>query len=88
MSESLPGFDCVDCKVNTAANDEYYMVHSHVWKQTGLGPHGGMLCIGCLEERIGRKLTSADFTDAPINHGIFRLSELKNRINSVEKVNG
>ncbi len=25
------------------------------------------LCIGCLERRLGRRLTSADFTDAPIN---------------------
>ena len=30
-----------------------------------------MLCIGCLEARIGDKLTASDFTDAPINHGIF-----------------
>jgi len=27
----------------------------------------GMLCIGCLENRIGRKLTRYDFMDAPIN---------------------
>jgi hypothetical protein len=29
---------------------------------------GGMLCIECLEKRIGRRLTAADFTDAPVNH--------------------
>src|SRR3974390_1908830 len=26
-----------------------------------------MLCIGCLEKRIGRTLMRCDFTDAPIN---------------------
>ncbi len=25
------------------------------------------LCVGCLEERLGRRLTSYDFTDAPLN---------------------
>lgn len=27
----------------------------------------GMLCIGCLESRIGRFLTADDFSPAPIN---------------------
>jgi hypothetical protein len=27
----------------------------------------GMLCIGCLEHRLGRKLKPSDFLDAPIN---------------------
>jgi hypothetical protein len=29
---------------------------------------GGMLCIECLEKRIGRRLTAADFTDALVKH--------------------
>ena len=28
----------------------------------------GMLCIGCLEKRIGRRLTKNDFQDCPVNH--------------------
>jgi hypothetical protein len=28
---------------------------------------GAYLCIGCLERRLGRILTCADFTDAPVN---------------------
>jgi hypothetical protein len=28
---------------------------------------GNFLCIGCLELRIGRQLTAADFTDCPVN---------------------
>jgi hypothetical protein len=27
----------------------------------------GMLCIGCLETRLGRQLTHEDFTDCPVN---------------------
>lgn len=40
------------------------MVHGEVWP---IGPREGMLCIGCLESRIGRNLTPADFTSFPIN---------------------
>ncbi len=55
---------CVDCGVDTIKADEFYMVHDAVWP---LHPRDGMLCIGCLEQRIGRRLVPADFTDALIN---------------------
>lgn len=60
-------FACLDCKVNTGDIEEYYMVTEHVWRQTGLGTHDGMLCIGCLEARIGRRLVNVDFLHAPVN---------------------
>jgi hypothetical protein len=41
---------------------EVYTVKESVWKRTGLAPYGGCLCIGCLENRIGRKLTPKDFS--------------------------
>lgn len=42
------------------------MVHDEVWLEAN--PKGrGMLCIGCLELRLGRLLTKDDFTDAPVN---------------------
>jgi hypothetical protein len=47
--------------------DEYYMVHREVWAAAGMLPRGGMLCVGCLEARLGRRLTAADFTSAPVN---------------------
>lgn len=73
-------FDCVDCYIDTCEADEYYMVHNHLW--TIYGPKRGMLCIGCLEERMGRKLNSADFTDAPVNRepNKFRSRRLDNRL--------
>ena len=41
---------------------EMYHVRDRVWKAAGMEPLGGCLCIGCLEERLGRKLKPKDFT--------------------------
>lgn len=52
------------------------MVQNSVWQKAL--PDGRqrrtMLCVGCLEARIGRQLVGADFIDAPINKGVFPLS--------------
>ena len=40
---------------------EQYFVHDKVWKQAGMEPWGGCLCIGCLEKRLGRRLRPKDF---------------------------
>ena len=40
---------------------EVYMVRDAVWKAAGMDPWGGCLCIGCLEQRIGRRLRPKDF---------------------------
>ena len=45
--------------------DEYYAVQNDIWRAHGAGK--GMLCIGCLETRIGRKLCRQDFSNAPLN---------------------
>jgi hypothetical protein len=45
---------------------EWYMVHNDVWAKAGM--QDGFLCIGCLEQRLGRPLTGADFIpEPPIN---------------------
>jgi hypothetical protein len=41
---------------------EVYTVKSAIWKAAGMGPMAGCLCIGCLEQRIGRTLTPRDFS--------------------------
>lgn len=72
-------FDCADCGTNTNTINEYYMIHNHIWDS--VAKFKEMLCIGCLENRLGRQLVPSDFTDAPINHGYFEQSErLKSRI--------
>lgn len=63
-------FDCADCGENTLDAAEYYMVHNHLWAASGAS-RDVMLCVGCLEARIGRRLNQRDFTSAPINSVAF-----------------
>jgi hypothetical protein len=58
-------FLCRDCGICTHRINEYYMVDFDLWDAHGV--EEGMLCIGCLEQRLGRALCPADFIDAPIN---------------------
>jgi hypothetical protein len=51
---------CGDCGKNTAEG-ECYMLSHELWAATGLNPDDGMLCLSCLETRIGRPLTIDDF---------------------------
>lgn len=60
-------FLCLDCGVDTGEIDEYYMVRDDVWLAAVESKSSGMLCIGCLEKRLGRTLAHTDFTDAPVN---------------------
>lgn len=63
---------CRDCGTDTypdppepGAGCEWYMLRDDLWKTAGAGR--GYLCIACLEHRLGRQLTAADFTGAPVN---------------------
>jgi hypothetical protein len=56
--------NCQDCDADTLETGEYYLVHDEVWP---IDSQGGVLCIGCLEDRIGRRLVAADFTDCLLN---------------------
>ncbi len=60
------GFICLDCKENTSKMNEYYFVHTTLWLSV-VKDNKGMLCIGCLEKRLGRTLTAKDFTDCYLN---------------------
>jgi hypothetical protein len=37
------------------------MIPDELWAKTGLGPHDGMLCLHCLEKRVGRRIEFRDF---------------------------
>lgn len=57
---------CQDCSKHTAGND-YYMVQHDLWAH--MHPNrAGMLCLSCLQTRMGRILTRSDFIDAPVNY--------------------
>jgi hypothetical protein len=72
---------CRDCGVDTVAIGEYYMVNNDVWLSAGMqiGSAKGMLCIGCLEARLGRKLTPSDFPLWRINEAPSRSERFKAR---------
>lgn len=59
---------CLDCSVHTGKIGEYYIIEDEVWELAEVDE--GMLCIGCLEVRIGRELVPSDFPDYPINDGV------------------
>jgi len=40
-------------------------VTTELWEKYGVGEK--MLCIGCMEDRLGHKLTKEDITDCPVN---------------------
>lgn len=68
MTSELDNYICLDCGDNTFYKNEYYMVHDQVWDSVATN---GMLCVECLEQRLGRLLTSKDFSLYPINFGAF-----------------
>lgn len=51
--------NCKDCGIDVEAAGEYCMLFMPVWMEASAG--ADMLCIGCIENRLGRRLTRADF---------------------------
>lgn len=72
-------YSCHDCGIDVQDIGEYtYMVHRHVWDQatkrarTIRGPGQvstyDIVCIGCLQKRLGRELHHEDFAwELPLN---------------------
>ena len=56
---------CADCE--RSIQNERYVVRNTVWKKAG--DVSGRLCVGCIEKRLGRKLTPKDFPRTPLNDG-------------------
>jgi hypothetical protein len=57
---------CLDCSKDTY--DEYYGVHNHLWRRVvDRSQRHGMLCLSCLELRLGRLLRFEDFKNVPSN---------------------
>lgn len=63
-------FRCADCDVNVGEIREYaYAVHSSIWEKSGAGDGSSTyLCVGCLENRLGRELVPDDFDMVAINN--------------------
>ena len=63
-------FLCLDCGVDTGKIHEHYFVHTHIWLSV-VATIKGMLCVECLEIRLGKKLERKDFPDVIINKPSF-----------------
>ena len=50
-----------DCGINASARGDWYMLSDDVWAATGMAPAGGVLCLVCVERRLGRDLQEEDF---------------------------
>ncbi|MFC9438609.1 hypothetical protein [Nocardia sp. NPDC057030] len=62
-------FPCHECGVATApidGPDEWYTVHDSVWASAAAAADS-ILCVGCLESRLGRRLLPTDFVVAVLN---------------------
>jgi hypothetical protein len=74
FDDDMPPVCCPDCGTDLMPDTpigsqdwQRYMVHDQVWRDAGLKPRDGWFCIPCLEVRLHRPLTGADFKDLPIN---------------------
>lgn len=74
---------CVDCGSDTEKIKEFFHVHDEVWAAATTKkevPPYKVLCVGCLELRIGRQLNASDFTDARVNRFGDHGDRLKSRL--------
>lgn len=58
---------CVGCRVDTGRIREHYMLVDAVWFSVHHSKFG-MYCIGCFEDKLGRKLTKKDFAPVHVNN--------------------
>lgn len=74
MNNRNAKFLCLDCSQDTKY--EHYFIHTSLWLSI-VGSTKGMMCIGCFEKRLGRKLLAGDFTNAYINRINFGAKSLR-----------
>ena len=59
---------CLDCGVNTSTIGEEYVLHDEVWNEAvPRDQRNVMLCIGCVETRLHRRLAPYDFDRCAAN---------------------
>ena len=55
---------------------EHYFIHTPLWLSV-MPSLNGMLCVGCLETRLGRRLLPDDFPPVTINDPRFEAKSLR-----------
>ena len=69
---NLNSFNCMDCGKNTSQSREYYMLKNNIWRSICPVDYRGMLCLTCVEKRLGRALVLSDFPFFDINEEVLR----------------
>jgi hypothetical protein len=72
-------FICLDCQNDVLRGGEYYLLRDEVWLEAN-PQRRGMLCIGCVEKRLGRRMTPSDFQGAPLDHHLINGPALSKRL--------
>jgi hypothetical protein len=70
-------FTCDDCGVCTHETDEWYMLKDAVWEAVA---GDEVLCIGCVERRLGRELELCDFAEMEMNISDNQSERLRDRL--------
>lgn len=66
MRRSKIYLKCADCKeIVLFGSKDYFMVNNDVWEKYGVRQE--LLCVGCFEKRMGRKLRYDDLTLCLLN---------------------
>lgn len=61
MEQAFADPDRESITAKICENSEVYTVRSRVWESASMEHWPGCLCIGCLENRLGRRLKPKDF---------------------------
>ncbi|GAA1482972.1 hypothetical protein GCM10009624_34120 [Gordonia sinesedis] len=57
---------CLGCGVDMFSLDEYFLLRGDLWRS--IVPNGdGHMCVGCVEQSLGRRLVRDDFTKPSLN---------------------
>ena len=67
--------DCQDCGHRDHQCILDYVVVDEVWQQVA-DPLDGILCLSCLEDRLGRGIREEDLKDIPVNRTLRRGIEI------------
>ena len=72
---------CMICGANVVKIKEFCMIWSTLWKRAvPKNKRSGMLCIGCIERKLKRKLSRKDFIHTALRLRLTRASKrLQNR---------
>ena len=67
MRNNNKEFNCKCCGKSTLTNRDYYMLEDKLWLELNNGKYEGMMCMDCVESKLGRKIAIKDLAPVPLN---------------------